>query len=208
MGFMRIIESMAAKAGWERRRNPFASASMPLPSEAAEAERKREIGNEEKKSRLEAMGVPVHVFTCSKVRDDAMMLVRSFVPAPPCSLGVDFRSARTAIDFQNLTKTGKLPKNVAFAQFDASGGEDWKDRRFVIANIKYLKDGGVNMADIHIWAGHVRASIEVRPVDGALRTARVTRYDMDYDVLDVIYSRDRDGTDAEGAVKGFLAEAR
>ncbi len=158
--------------------------------ERAEIERRDRLateGAQARRERMREMGVDVGSFTERKVIADARAILRDFFPETS-TMDVDLRTARVTVDFQNLTKTGRLPKNVARAQLICDSKPGAKPEESLVVNMKYLRDGSLNMADVNAWRNKIGISVSVRIVDGSHRITYVTRTDILRDLYDPLYS--------------------
>lgn len=130
-----------------------------------EQERQVEEGRRLRKEAILAHGVDESLFTENSAFQDALYLLNEFAPQYDL-IDIDVTNGKVNIDYQNLTKTRKLPKNVVIEHID-SYGKNQDDN--VILHIKKLKDGAINMADIHLWHNHLRHSVYVRTKDNKLQ---------------------------------------
>ncbi len=174
-------------------REMLANMGVSEPSEewkAAERESQRlaEEGRVERKRRMAELGLDVSLFTDDMVREDVLSILDNFSPAWDV-LRVSVDDAEIVGDFQNLTKTGKLPKNVFDGHYSIDGAPIVPNgpRDMVIANIRYLKDASVNMADVHLWTNNVNFAYAVRLVDGEYRITSITRNELNTGVQDTLY---------------------
>ncbi|WP_072372845.1 hypothetical protein [Thermophilibacter mediterraneus] len=116
------------------------------------------VTKDERREKLAGLGVDVRQFTTAKVSDDAAWVIEEFLSG----VGVDLLSAHIDLDFSNPTKSGKAPKNVAIAQFSASPKKGAPLSGKVTIDIKYLKDGSMNMADIEFERKGITLIIAIR----------------------------------------------
>lgn len=176
-------------------------------AELEERERLAEEGRKIRKERIAEQGVDVDMFTTDKVAADALVFLDSFAPAYR-KLSLQVENANVNGDFQNLTKTGKLPKNVFYGTFDLYefGTDD-----SIIVHIKYLASGAVNMVDLHLWHNHVRHGMSIRTVDGDYRITCITSTDLRRDVETTLYLENKPADNAAAlavfadAMDGVLA---
>lgn len=163
----------------------------PSPERMAEMEERDRLAEEGRvirRERIAEQGVDVESFTDAKIEADAIWVLDTFSPR--------WRALRLARcqkqisgDFQNLTKTGKLPKNVFEGHFylDESPANPATPADSAILHIKYLKDGVMNMADVHLWRNQVRHGYSVRIVDGEYRITSITSTDLRRNLEDTLF---------------------
>lgn len=157
-----------------------------LMRDMKERERLADEGRQIRKERIAAAGVDVSMFTPEKVKRDALGFLDEFAPSYR-RLNVDTKDARISGDFQNLTKTGKLPKNVYQGSIDVPDPRYPASTDNVIVHLKYLADGAVNMADLHLWHDGVRHGMSIRTVEGEYRITSITTTDMRRDLETTLY---------------------
>ena len=127
--------------------------------EMEEYMRLKEEGEELRRAALFDAGLDESLFS----EDLAIQFTETFLKAFVPSYGLfGFKPIRVTVTHENLTKTGKLPKNVVKYDVDLSGV---RKHDFGIAHIKCLKDGRPNLVDMHLWHEHVRHGISIRKVD-------------------------------------------
>lgn len=126
-----------------------------------------------KRLKLMEAGVDLSFMTETRAKSDAARLSRELFPVVK-HLHASFSSSDCRIQYEGLTKSGKVPKSVAKASMIADG--DKNDT--IIAHLKYLPDGSVNMADFHLWHDSVRHGIKIRRVGREMRITEVVRVDM------------------------------
>ncbi len=158
-----------------------------------EQERQVEEGRRLRKEAILAHGVDESLFTENGAFQDALYLLNEFAPQYDL-IDIDVTNGKVNIDYQNLTKTRKLPKNVVIEHVD-SYGKNQDDN--AILHIKKLKDGAINMADIHLWHNHLRHSVYVRTKDNKLQITCVVFSDArkNYEETlcaeeDILYGKD------------------
>lgn len=159
------------------------------PEEKAGLERREKLaeeGRRERERRIASLGVDVELFTKAKIEEDA---IRFLDLCSPHWRLFKLKEKSASCDFQNLTKTGKLPKNVCVAQFNFSGLPEGRHTSIdsVIVNLKYLQDGSVNMADIHLWHSGEGISYTVRRNEESYRITSIVRIDIDRDLRTTVY---------------------
>ncbi|WP_305296594.1 hypothetical protein [Parvibacter caecicola] len=169
---------------------PAVSVSGPDCDYDYEEERRlKEEGFEIRRARIREMGVDVEALDAERVTVDALGILNEFSPEwRKLNLDLDYVQVKT--DFPNLTKTGKLPKNVFSATLCAD------DRKvgyghlsdMAIVSLKYLSDSTVNMADVHLWRNGIRVGYSVRRVQGEFRITSITSTDMRREVDTTIYN--------------------
>lgn len=174
-------------------REMLANMGVSEPSEewkAASRERQHlaDEGREERKRRMAELGLDVAIFTDDMVREDVLSILDNFSPAWDV-LRVSVDDAEIVGDFQNLTKTGKMPKNVFDGQYSIDGAPTVPNgpRDMVMVTVRYLKDASVNMADAHLWTNNICIGYSVRLVDGEYRITSITRNDLNTGVQDTLY---------------------
>lgn len=156
-------------------------------------------GNAIRRQRLAEIGVDVGMFTKKKVLNDAIAVLDEYAPSYTL-LKTNLSRAHVAGEFSNLTKTGKAPKNVYVGHVTAEStlmrGNSFESDS-VIIEIKYLKDGSINMADLHLWHAHVRHGMSIRTVDGDRRVTCITKTDMHRNLEDTLYLNNKPGPGSE-----------
>lgn len=175
----------------------------PTPEEIVEQkerERLAEEGRKIRRARIAEQDVAVDLFTDAKTEVDAIEFLDRFSPQWRV-LRIGNGEKRINGDFQNLTKTGKLPKNVYVAHFgiDELPSTSNAPIDMVIVHLKYLKDGSVNMFDAHLWRNYVRHGYSVRMVEGEYRITSITSTDMNRELETTLYL-DAAPSDAETAI--------
>lgn len=185
--------------------------SAPMSDEErTEIERRDRLaaeGAQARRERMREMGVDVGSFTERKVVADARAILSDFFPETS-TMAVDLRTARVTIDFQNLTKTGRLPKNVARVQLVCDSKPGTKPEESLVVNMKYLRDGSINMADVYAWRNKIGISISVRTVDGRYCITYVTRTDILRDLYDPLYAIESGKGNPVGIACAALRKAR
>lgn len=138
-----------------------------------------EEGKQLRKERMEQCGIDVSLFTEDKAKTDLSNIINTLIPS--FSL---FQSGqpRFEVDFSDLTKTGKAPKNVCTVHLDT-----YSENVFWIAHIKYLASGIVNMIDMHLWKGHIRHGVSIRTVNNEYRITAIIRQDTERDISDTLF---------------------
>lgn len=144
-----------------------------------EREQKIKEGKQLRKERMEKCGIEVSLFTEDKAKTDLSNIINTLIPS--FSL---FQSGqpRFEVDFSDLTKTGKAPKNVCTVHLDT-----YSENVFWIAHIKYLASGIVNMIDLHLWKGHIRHGVSIRTVNNEYRITAIIRQDTERDISDTLF---------------------
>lgn len=155
---------------------------------ARERERLAEEGKVERKRRMADQGVDVSLFTDDMVRKDALTILNSFSPSWGV-LRVSVDDAEYSGDFQNLTKTGKVPKNVFNGRYGIDGAPSVPNgvHDMVSVSLRYLQDGSVNMADVHLWHNALNLTYTVRIIDGEYRVTSITTTDLATGINDTRY---------------------
>lgn len=155
---------------------------------ARERERLAEEGKAERRRRMADHGVDVSLFTDDMVRKDALTILNSFSPSWGV-LRVSVDDAEYSGGFQNLTKTGKVPKNVFDGRYGIDGAPSAPNgvHDMVSVSLRYLQDGSVNMADVHLWHNALNLTYTVRIIDGEYRVTSITTTDLATGVNDTRY---------------------
>lgn len=130
-------------------------------------------------------GVDLHQFSEEKAKEDAHKYFIEIAPNWSSELGNYLYIATCTLNPENLTKSGKIPKNVVVAHVD---GVSPLTNDGVIACIKYMADGNINMIDFHIWKTHVKNSVSMRLHDEQLKITSIDYYDMKRDFRKLLYS--------------------
>lgn len=158
-----------------------------------EAERLAQEGREMRQKIMQEQGVNIDQFTDKKTLDDATALLDEFVPLWK-ELKAASKKAHVSGEFKNLTKAGKIPKNV----FVGSMSKQWDNARtfdydIICVEIKYKADGSINMADISMNHNGKHISIAIRSKGGLLAISTIDWYDVKRDIRDRLY----DGEDID-----------
>ncbi|NBJ67764.1 hypothetical protein [Adlercreutzia caecimuris] len=147
---------------------------LELVAEKKKHQEALDEGNALKRKDLEDAGLDLSEFSSEKSLLDAKNFLDMFTP--------DYQKLDAALDdskihlkFSNLTKAGKLPKNVVEASINCSSSSSDDS---IICYIKYLKTGYPNMAEVHLWHNHVRISASIRTVEGDFRITYIVMSDM------------------------------
>lgn len=181
--------------------------SPPTPEEVAEMEKRKRLAEEgarTRKERILALGVDPRMFSKAKVKACAIGFLDEFAPLYK-RLSVDFEKARVDGDYPNLTRTGKLPKNVHTASFCAEAGAPInRPQDSVIMSISYLRDGIPNLVDMHLWHNHIRHGVFIRPSENGYQITCVERVDNRTAVRDTLFLN-TDHDLAKGDPKAILA---
>lgn len=165
----------------------------PTPEELKEEEERKRLSEEGRQIRKEKIaenGVDVNIFTNNKILNDAISFLDKFAPSYKY-LSVNMFNSNINGDFKNLTKTGKLPKNVFEASIIADSfytdfeSPDKDDS--VIVHLKYLADGTVNMVDLHLWHKKKRHGMSIRTIDNEYRITSITTTDILRDIQETLY---------------------
>lgn len=138
-----------------------------------------EEGNQLRKGRMEQCGIDVSLFTEDKAKADLSNIINTLIPS---FLLFQSGQPRFKVDFSDLTKTGKAPKNVCTVHLDT-----YSENVFWIAHIKYLASGIVNMIDLHLWKDHIRHGVSIRTVNNEYRITAIIRQDSERDISDTLY---------------------
>lgn len=144
-----------------------------------ERERKIQEGKQLRKERMKQCGVDVSQFTEEKASADLLSITKTLIPSFPL---FQLEQPRCEIDFSDLTKTGKAPKNVCVAHLDTAAANT-----FWIAHLKYLASGAVNMVDLHLWKDHIRHGISIRTVNSEYRITAIIKQDSERDISDTLF---------------------
>lgn len=170
--------------------------SMSEPSDSDwEAKREEQIRlqNEGKAMRRIAImgqGVNIDQFTDAKTLDDALVALDTFVPKWS-DLNVSSDLAIISGDFQNLTKTGKVPKNVYIGRVFMEEQAYYVDAiDSVSVEIKYMADGSINMANVGLNHNAKHLSFALRNKDGSWEITSIDTYDIRRDFRQRIYNGD------------------
>lgn len=186
------------KEGWS-------GGSEPMPQDGARSELRvivtveegRDVASSEQKQALrdegadfrgdalKRLGVDLEQFTEKRAISDLNGFLDGFAPGWHL-LSLDLSRACVRLDPKNLTQAGNVPKNVLEAHLDVSSFPASEDA--VYAHIKYLADGKVNMADIHVWHKRVRHSIYIRTVEGAFQITSVETHDLERDYRKLLFA--------------------
>lgn len=160
------------------------------------------VTKSERSDKLAGLGIDVSQFTVSKVSDDAAWVIGSFLP----EIGVDLLSAKIDLDFSNPTKSGKAPKNVAVATFTAKPKKGAPLSGSVRIDIKYLKDGSMNMADVEFERKGITLILAIRKAasDYVVTWVCMETDDMRGD----LFSSQTEGVDAMEAIATALKRMR
>lgn len=197
------------KSGWEKSKTSTPN-SMPkvTVSSASDfnydshryeeefAQREREVreGYVLRARALSDAGVDLEQFSEPRAVADALAIFDGMVSIDPVGWRETIKRAKVNLNPQNLTKAGKVPKNVVEAQIDGMPYEG----PGVICYLKYMADGSINMADFHIWHNHIKHSVFVRTVDGDHRITSIERYDMKRDFRKQVFSDKKPENNDEG----------
>lgn len=131
-------------------------------------------------------GVDLEQFSEQAALNDARLLLGRFAPEYR-KLRVELGGAKVNIIAQNLTKAGKVPKNVIEAQIDANGGMAGIGD-CIIGYLKYMADGSINMADFHLWHEWVKHSVYIRTGKQEPHIASIEYYDAKRDFRKLLFS--------------------
>lgn len=167
--------------------------------ELEEREQAEKEGLRIRRERLEAAGVDVGMFTDAKAERDAMAMLAEFVPQT-AAFPMDSGERHVGVDFKNLTKTGKIPKNVAKANVWKTWPIGEREYGMIVSNITYMKDGSANLVDLHVWGVKCGVGVSARIYDGRHEIAYVVLIESDTDVRTTLYSRDAGDADPRSAV--------
>lgn len=124
---------------------------------AARVMAEAEEGKKLRYAALVEAGVDLSQFTRQLALDDTREMLEEFLPEA-LEDGYSLKGAMSTFNPMNLTKAGKVPKNVMCAT--VSVGPPLADS--IICNIKYMADGKVNMAEMTIWRDQQSVSFGVR----------------------------------------------
>lgn len=177
--------------------------------EKAEMEEQKRLtreGERIRKEKMAAMGIAVDELTQIKVLTDTASILDSFVPGYR-RLHMDFHKGDVFIDFCNLTRTGKIPKNVANAQYMCNTLPEENPRESLIVNLKYMADMSINMADVYVWRSDIGMGVYVRKVNGIHRITCVTRKNMSTNVEDALYSEASGAGDPSVVIESIMRES-
>lgn len=153
--------------------NPLA---MPLSdSEGASLA----LGNREKKDVLASAGVEVSRLSKKGIAADAVELLNGLCGQQIASSD---RPSRITVDWENLTKAGKVPKRVAKGHVIF----DWKDGGSTICHLWYGRDLKPYAADVYVWEGQ-RHDYTVRTVGGSMVVQHEALYDARKDFKQILY---------------------
>ncbi len=141
---------------------------------------------------LSDAGVDLEQFSESDVIDHSIEFLDEFIPLWR-KLSITPNNYQSSLDPLNLTKSGKIPKNVVEGRFSADG---YPIRDSAICQIKYMADGTVNMADLIVWHDGKQVKVSVRTVGDEHRITSVEFYDLGRDFRKLIYS-DRNPKDLQ-----------
>ena len=162
--------------------------------ELEEQRRQREEGNRIKRQKLEDLGVEVEMFTDYAVGTDANYFLRRFLPfyrqPEPATETV-------AVEFENLTSTGKVPKNVAVGTYRLERRGEYGTDEAMNVRIKYLANATPNMADIYIFKKRKSFNISIRNRGGDFRITFAEVGDLDMDVRTMLYHEKESGNPEE-----------
>ena len=213
---MGILDFLFGKSGGKDASKPAAVAAgdaapaEEYPSyeevmrEYRERERERERliaeGEAMRRRKMSEMGVDVDAFTEDLVRSDALALFGRFFPSA-LRIGADPGDCAVSIGFENPTKAGKVPKNVAHARFLCEAPVSSGLVRELVADLKYMRDGDVNMADLSARSQDLSVEVSVRRADGSFSITKVSTYDVARGVYDVIWSAGDPGDPADAAAR-------
>lgn len=170
--------------------------------ELKEQLRQREEGNRIKRQRLADLGVEVAMFTDYGVGTDANYFLRTFLPLYKQP---DPATETVAIEFENLTSTGKVPKNVAVGRYSLERFDEYGTGEALSVHIKYLVDATPNMADIHIFKNRKSLHVSIRRRNGEFRITFAGSGDFDRDVRTMLY-HEKEGKSQEDAMSSIAYE--
>ena len=125
-------------------------------------------------------GVDVFSLTDEKMIEDAIGIANN-----PCGIKIKACKQPTQVDvhWQNLTKTGKVPKKVA----ESSVVFDWKSGDSVIVHVWYLASIEPYGADVYLWKGNDRTDFSVRSKNGSLVVEHKAKYNVKTDYREPIF---------------------
>lgn len=177
---MGIAKSIGKLIGHMSRRTPSTTGDVPAeafstrivvnvmpPGDDAHAQ-----GNIAKREALRGAGVDVDGLTEDVITSDAVAIANRLCGA---KIRANKRPERVEPQWENLTKTGKVPKKVAegFALFEWPGGDS------VIAHVWYLASLEPYAADVYVWRGHDCHEYYVRTRGGEMVVDHEGVSDMD-----------------------------
>lgn len=136
--------------------------------------------------RMSNQKVDTSMFTRDKINNDMVCILDEFSPSWR-KMGLDVSKAYGGGSFSNLTKAGKVPKNVYEGGFTITR-QRGNSEDTVTASVKYLIDGTVNSSDVHLWRDHVRVTYRVRIVDGRHAVTFIEAYELKKDLRTLVYS--------------------
>lgn len=170
--------------------------------EMEEQLRKRDEGNRIKKQRLNELGANVDQITEYAVGTDANYFLRRFLPLyrqPNSS------TEAVTIEYENLTSTGKVPKNVAIGTYGLERNNEYGTGEALNVRIKYLADATPNMADIYIFKKRKSLNISIRKRDGDFCITFAEASDLDLDVRTMLY-HEKENNNQEEAMTSIAYE--
>lgn len=156
-------------------------------AECRERERAMAEGKVLRARALYDAGVDLEQFSEGRVVDDIMNAIEFFAPQA-INLAIDFSDARVSLDVQNLTKAGKVPKNVVIGRLSVEERGIQYPNDSIIGEVKYMADGSINMIDLHIWHNNLKHSVSIRTVDGMHQITSIEYFDMPRDFRKLLYS--------------------
>lgn len=136
-------------------------------------------GDAEKRRALKDAGVCVGRLTANKVTEDAREVANRF-----CKVRIhdDKKPSQASIKWQNLTKTGKVPKKVA----ETTVVYDWRSGDSVIVHVWYLSTFEPYAADAYVWLKDGCREYMIRTVDGEMAVQHQGIYSPDTDYREQI----------------------
>ncbi len=133
-------------------------------------------------------GVDIEQFTDDKTIEDSLWFLDSLVPSWR-KLKVSRGDVRVSGEFNNLTKAGKIPKNVFSGSMSISlEDERTLDYEIVSTKISYKADGSINMVDISINYRHKHLAVAIRNKDDEMGISTIDMYDIRRDVRSRLYN--------------------
>ena len=170
--------------------------------ELKEQLRQREEGNRIKRQRLADLGVEVAMFTDYSVGTDANYFLRTFLPLYKQP---DPATETVAIEFENLTSTGKVPKNVAVGRYRLERCSEYSTEEALNVRIKYLANATPNMADIYIFKNRKSLNVSIRNRGGEFRITFAESCDFDRDMRTMLY-HEKESDNPEEAMASIAYE--
>lgn len=153
-----------------------------------ESQRLAEEGREIRRNIMRENGVDIEQFTDDKTIEDSLWFLDSLVPSWR-KLKVSRGDVRVSGEFNNLTKAGKIPKNVFSGSMSISlEDERTLDYEIVSTKISYKADGSINMVDISINHRHKHLAVAIRNKDDEMGISTIDMYDIRRDVRSRLYN--------------------